>query len=119
MGGLLAYLQTPVPVDAAPLDTIPFGVLPTKLPPPVLPWSPALIGIEQWEADSLKVIGWRHIDGNRPAESTFDQRESKVSTAALRTSAAVEASGAAGQRPPLVEAQLSPEPLQLHAGLQN
>jgi adhesin transport system outer membrane protein len=33
MGQLLSYLKAPVPVDAAPLETIPIGIFPTKLPP--------------------------------------------------------------------------------------
>ena len=33
MGQLLSYLKSPVPVDAAPLETIPIGIFPTKLPP--------------------------------------------------------------------------------------
>jgi len=33
MGQLLSYLKAPVPADAAPLETIPLGVFPTKLPP--------------------------------------------------------------------------------------
>jgi adhesin transport system outer membrane protein len=32
MGTLLEYLKAPPPVDAAPLDTLPFGLLPYKLP---------------------------------------------------------------------------------------
>jgi outer membrane protein, adhesin transport system len=33
MGQLLEYLKSPQPVDAEPLDTKPFGLIPTKLPP--------------------------------------------------------------------------------------
>ena len=36
MGALLEYLKTPPPVEAAPLDTIAFGVLPTRLPPIII-----------------------------------------------------------------------------------
>ena len=36
MGQLLSYLKSPVPVEAAPLETIPLGVFPTKLPPVLL-----------------------------------------------------------------------------------
>lgn len=35
-GTLLDYLKTAPPVDAAPLDTIPFGLLPTKIAPIIL-----------------------------------------------------------------------------------
>ncbi len=33
MGQLLSYVKSPVPAEAAPLDTIPLGIFPTKLPP--------------------------------------------------------------------------------------
>jgi adhesin transport system outer membrane protein len=33
MGQLIAYLKAPAPVDAAPLETMPVGIFPTKLPP--------------------------------------------------------------------------------------
>jgi adhesin transport system outer membrane protein len=33
MGQLLAYLKAPAPVDAAPLETMPIGIFPAKLPP--------------------------------------------------------------------------------------
>jgi adhesin transport system outer membrane protein len=36
MGGLIEYVKAPPPVDAAPLDEIPFGLVPTKLPPIIL-----------------------------------------------------------------------------------
>jgi len=39
MGQLLQYLKTPHPIDAEPLETKPFGLIPTKLAP-VLLWVP-------------------------------------------------------------------------------
>jgi len=33
MGQLLSYLKTPAPSEAAPLETVPIGIFPTKLPP--------------------------------------------------------------------------------------
>src|SRR5262249_4952023 len=57
MGALLDYLKTAVPVDAAPLDIIPLGVLPTRLPP-IFIWPSNLTGLQEWEPDSLKVVGW-------------------------------------------------------------
>jgi outer membrane protein, adhesin transport system len=36
MGQLLSYVKSPVPAEAAPLETIPIGVFPTKLPPILL-----------------------------------------------------------------------------------
>ena len=33
MGELLSYLKSPVPLEADPLETIPLGIFPTKLPP--------------------------------------------------------------------------------------
>ena len=33
MGQLLSYLKSPVPAEVAPLETVPLGVFPTKLPP--------------------------------------------------------------------------------------
>jgi outer membrane protein, adhesin transport system len=36
MGQLLSYLKTPAPAEAAPLETVPLGVFPTKLPPILL-----------------------------------------------------------------------------------
>jgi adhesin transport system outer membrane protein len=36
MGQLLSYLKSPVPSEAAPLETVPLGVFPTKLPPILL-----------------------------------------------------------------------------------
>ncbi len=39
MGQLLEYLKTPHPIDAEPLDSKPFGLIPTKLAP-ILLWVP-------------------------------------------------------------------------------
>jgi outer membrane protein, adhesin transport system len=116
MGGLLAYLNTAVPVDAAPLDTIPFGLLPARLPP-VLLWSPSLIGVQQWDSDSLKVIGWPGADevGYQPTQATFHQRWSKVAAPA----AVVEAATALDPLKPVLAAEAPSEPLQLHSGMQN
>ena len=36
MGKLLEYLKTPQPAEAEPLPVIPFGLMPTKLPPVIL-----------------------------------------------------------------------------------
>jgi adhesin transport system outer membrane protein len=51
MGQLLSYVKSPVPAEAAPLDTIPLGIFPTKLPPILIrlprsgpePLNPALV----------------------------------------------------------------------------
>ncbi len=36
MGGLIEYVKSPPPADAAPLDPVPFAIFPTKLPPILL-----------------------------------------------------------------------------------
>jgi adhesin transport system outer membrane protein len=89
MGSLLDYLRTAPPVEAAPLDRIPLGVLPIKLPPIIV---------------SLHQPGFESLHGNGPA--TFDERwmnsTSAPSTAATREGQAQNA--APGQKPaaPLV-----------------
>jgi hypothetical protein len=36
MGELLVYVKSPVPLEADPLETIPIGIFPTKLPPIII-----------------------------------------------------------------------------------
>ncbi|WP_424630075.1 TolC family outer membrane protein [Bradyrhizobium sp. SYSU BS000235] len=36
MGGLIQYVKAPPPADAEPLNEVPFGLIPTKLPPIIL-----------------------------------------------------------------------------------
>jgi outer membrane protein, adhesin transport system len=36
MGQLLSYVKSPVPAEAAPLESVPIGIFPTKLPPILL-----------------------------------------------------------------------------------
>jgi adhesin transport system outer membrane protein len=36
MGGLIQYVKAPPPADAEPLTEVPFGLIPTKLPPIIL-----------------------------------------------------------------------------------
>src|SRR5207342_1516298 len=51
MGALLEYLKAPPPFEAAPLDTIPLGVLPSKVPPIFFRLPPA-------ESEPLSVDSW-------------------------------------------------------------
>lgn len=89
MGSLLDYLRTAPPVEAAPLDTIPLGPLPIKLPPIIL---------------SLSQPGFDPLNGNEPA--TFDQRWMNSTSAPPATASkeGVVQNIATGQKPaaPLV-----------------
>ena len=65
MGSLLDYLKTAIPIEAAPLDTIPLGVLPTKLPP-------IIAGLRQPGYGLSNINGWPN--GIDPQPATFEQR---------------------------------------------
>jgi adhesin transport system outer membrane protein len=69
MGFLLNYLRTPPPVEAAPLDIIPLGALPPKLPP-------LIVRLPQPGPEPLNMSG--EPQGDKPVdqrpEIPFDQR---------------------------------------------
>ena len=65
MGQLLSYVKSPVPAEAAPLETIPLGVFPTKLPPILFhlphsgsePLNPALVPPAPFVPGPMKYAG--------------------------------------------------------------
>ena len=69
MGFLLDYLRTPPPVEAAPLDIIPLGALPPKLPP-------LIVRLPQPGPEPLNMSG--EPQGDKPVdqrpEIPFNQR---------------------------------------------
>ena len=89
-----------------------------------------MAGLQEWEPNSLKVIGWPNAAeiGNQLQEVTFDQRWAKI-TAPAGTVENLMPQNAAGEEksavtdpgletsPPIAKA--TSEPLELHAGLPN
>jgi adhesin transport system outer membrane protein len=69
MGFLLDYLRTAPPVEAAPLDVIPLGPVPPKLPP-------LIVRLPQPGPEPLDMSGDPHVDEavDHPPEIPFDQR---------------------------------------------
>jgi outer membrane protein, adhesin transport system len=133
MGSLLDYLKTAVPVEAAPLDTIPLGPLPPKLPP-FLIWPATWAGVPQPGPGTLPMSGWPNAadGGNPPPRATFDQRWSNAIAppiaankewltlnVATGQSLAANANPATPtrRRDPEFAALVSPQPLELHAAL--
>lgn len=98
MGALLDSLKTAPPIKSAPLDTIPLGILPMKLPP-------IIVSLQQPGPDPLKV------DETSGHAITFDQRWSNWSLAPSTAATAL-----AFAAVPDVQAQgVAKEPLDLLA----
>ncbi|MEA2921373.1 MAG: outer membrane protein adhesin transport system [Bradyrhizobium sp.] len=98
MGTLLEYLKAPPPVDAAPLDTLPFGVFPYKFPT-------VRVTLPQTGSEPLRVVDAGPAGAYASvAQEGFQERWPRHSLAAATTTGAKEwlAQKAAPAKDPLV-----------------
>jgi adhesin transport system outer membrane protein len=71
MGHLLDYMKTPHPIDAQTLETKPFGLIPTKLPP-------ILFKLPEPGSEPLGISGRQRVDAAPPPEPSSKRKRADI-----------------------------------------